>query len=305
MKYNAIVLLGEHNTGKDTLGNFLVSIVPGAGIVKFGGLNKYLVARMFDKSVESMEDKTERQQKVIHELSPLTMLNLLFQAGQLETPEAEALRKSYRINAITAAASVEFPIFTDIRRQEELNEVKARYNPFVVFLFAKVGFQGKSGDEFVRQMWLENDYDWGVHTVGIHSVEHSQRFLLDGLAAHNIKTIEKPKVYLRNKWRHVMPGTQWISYDSFMDMFAEAGGLLEELSESTAHAMVEAFLRNANAHEIKSYLGLEDDKSYSMLKCDPALLMLNTIAKTHDIYIEIADSEGDFIKYNGVVEQWN
>lgn len=304
MTFDSIVFLGEHGSGKDTLGNYICEIVNNAGIVKFGLLGKQLTAKAFEVPLELLEDKDKRKEIALYQLSPLTFLNLLFQAGQLDTPEAKALRESYVTNALNRAFAFDFPVFTDIRRQEELDAVKTKYNPLVILLATEFSFVGAPGDEYIEQMYFnnKNEIHFVLQTVGLKTLENTKETLRNELRVRNVMTKEKPKVYLRNRWQNVVPGTKWLSFESFMDMFSEAGGFLAVISEDTAHAMVEAFLENANAHEIIAYLNLEDDESYSMLKCDVARLMIDTIAKTHDVYIEL--TENDFVKYHGGTT-WN
>jgi len=133
---DSLVLLGYSGAGKDTLASLLEREFPGCTItIKFSCLTKQLVAKLWGVDPCMLENKQWRS--ATHyifdghpiKLTPMDLLSALYH-GALHSNLALA-------NIEVALASIppgSFPVFTDIRRQLELDAVLRFYQPRIVWL---------------------------------------------------------------------------------------------------------------------------------------------------------------------------
>lgn len=122
----ALVLIGYSGVGKDTIAHLLNTQSRLAGAVhnaKFGEFGKLLTAKVFDLELAEMEDKVKRAETMysdICQFSPLDFLTVLFAGAE----KSKAYTESYRAYTVEKAkASGKFPVFTDVRRIQELDYV--------------------------------------------------------------------------------------------------------------------------------------------------------------------------------------
>lgn len=292
MHFDSIVLIGEHGSGKDTIGKHIVSVVDGAGIVKFGAFGKLLVSKAFNLSLDDMECKETRETTKLFGLSALDLLNLLFQAGSTDTKEALKLREAYQSFAITTASVFDFPVFTDIRRIEELAFVREEFNPLIVGLEKLSSYPRLSGDEQVDELMEEVDIT--CCTVGYDTPERTITLIESKLRAYGIQLKTRPKFFVCNPGliTKVVDGTTYIGTNPFMDLVENQ---MPYLSDETACAMLQAFLDNANGKEILGYFVIEKDKSYTTQYNVALTYVLHHISKTHDIYIQ--EETGEYVQW--------
>ena len=292
MYFDSVVLIGEHGSGKDTIGKHIVSVVEGASIVKFGAFGKLLVSKAFNLSLDDMECKETRETTKLFGLSALDLLNLLFQAGSTDTKEALKLREAYQSFAITIAKVIDFPVFTDIRRMEELDFVREGFNPLIIGLEKLSSYPRLSGDEHVDE--LMEEVDISCCTVGYNTPEQSIALIESKLRSYGISLKVKPKLFICNSGllTKVVDGTTYIGMNPFCDVIENQ---MPYLSDETACAMLQAFLDNANAHEILGYFVIEKDKRYTTKYNVALTYVLHHISKTHDIYIQ--EKTGEYIQW--------
>lgn len=140
MKYehDAVVLIGRRDAGKDTVFNELNRILPNAYNVKFASLSKELTAAAISQPLYVLENKEKRVQPVIFNgiplpLTPLQIVNALYFGGQ-EVPEIIDAAVFYAFARIPLDR---LPVFTDIRRFKEIDNICTRYEkPLFIFLDA-------------------------------------------------------------------------------------------------------------------------------------------------------------------------
>lgn len=154
-KPHALVLTGYSGVGKDTLANLLAARYCGITIHKFSGFTKSLVASALSVPKSYLEDKHWRTTHSFGKdwdleshFSPLDLLALLFQATELNTPEAQRLKALNVEYCTKLALHCHKPIFTDVRRELEMSAVQDHFQTTVVHLTRDGVKQGVS-DPFV------------------------------------------------------------------------------------------------------------------------------------------------------------
>lgn len=184
MKPPALVLIGYSGVGKDTLANLLAARYSGISIHKFSGFTKSLVAASLDVPKSYLEDKNWRSTHnfgkdwdlEVH-FSPLDLLALLFQATELDSPEAERLKALNVEYCIKLALQCTKPIFTDVRRDHEMSALQNHFSTTVVYLTRDNISQGVS-DSFVDA--LATYYaDLQLHIPAGESPLHSATHLVN------------------------------------------------------------------------------------------------------------------------------
>jgi hypothetical protein len=127
----AIILLGSHGAGKDTIANELIARHPKVFCnVKFSTLLKKITANAFYTTTARLEEKKWRNEIKNFGVSPLNVLNALFY-GYSYVPELAEAIIDYGISSIPKHAT---PVFTDIRRVGELEAVYKNYEKDNVYL---------------------------------------------------------------------------------------------------------------------------------------------------------------------------
>lgn len=151
----ALVLIGYSGVGKDTLASLLSARYSGITIHKFSGFTKSLVASALYVPKSYLEDKRWRTTHNFGKnwdldchFSPLDLLALLFQATELDSPEAERLKAINVEYCIKLALQCCKPIFTDVRREHEMSALQNHFSTTVVHLTREGNKQGVS-DSFV------------------------------------------------------------------------------------------------------------------------------------------------------------
>jgi hypothetical protein len=158
MKPPALVLIGYSGVGKDTLANLLAARYSGISTHKFSGFTKSLVASALSVPKSYLEDKSWRTTHnfgkdwdLESHFSPLDLLALLFQATELDTPEAQRLKDMNVEYCIKLALQCSKPIFTDVRREHEMRALQQHFSPFVVYIERK-GINPGVSDAFVDDL---------------------------------------------------------------------------------------------------------------------------------------------------------
>jgi hypothetical protein len=140
----ALVLLGNHGAGKDTVANALMSRYKGFENIKFGSLCKKIVAEAFDIDPAVTEHRVNRTISGImttfgifgNSLCALDMLNVLFEGSKGNSQAAVNFREASIQYAMHRANLALVPIFTDVRREQEMEAVVAAYRPTVIHLLS-------------------------------------------------------------------------------------------------------------------------------------------------------------------------
>jgi ribose 1,5-bisphosphokinase PhnN len=116
----ALVLLGSHGSGKDTVANSLIVKYPGSFYnAKFSKLLKEITANAYYTNTKQLENKTWRNTPGMYRVSPLDVLNALFYGST----HVQNLAESILDSCISSIPLDTIPIFTDIRRDKELQKV--------------------------------------------------------------------------------------------------------------------------------------------------------------------------------------
>lgn len=195
MKYNALVLLGYSGVGKDTMANMLCK-TSGCVNSKFGELPKRLACNLLTLpySRDLVESKANRESAVagFYGLSLMDVLTVLYKGSQDSEPMLKAIRQ-FTFDKIGA----DVPIFTDVRRQTELDAINERYQPLVIRLVRSdvgLGVNDSQLDE------LEADVIFYLSPGDIHK---SYKRLCELLLAQGFKTLAliKPTLYLYTDYR--------------------------------------------------------------------------------------------------------
>jgi len=132
---DSLVLLGYSGAGKDTLASLLEREFPGCSIVKFAALIKKLVAKLWGVDPSLLEDKQWRL--ATHfildghpiKLTPMDLLSALYHGA----PHSNLALANIEV-ALASIPAGSFPVFTDIRRQLELDAVFRFFQPRIVWL---------------------------------------------------------------------------------------------------------------------------------------------------------------------------
>jgi hypothetical protein len=187
----ALVLLGYHGVGKDTLCTLLQSRFSDVGNIKFGSLNKRLVAEVFNLCPSYLEDRDFRAtfdcMKTFGytgcKLSLIDLLDVLFQGMQSSTPAAANLSAACHRYALEQAKEYELPVFTDIRNWSEIQAVLDNFDAVVVWL----------RDDSI-EAGLSDDHIDAIAEAHANVVQHrlagSPLSTLEELVANVKKTIE-------------------------------------------------------------------------------------------------------------------
>ena len=154
----ALVLIGYSGVGKDTLANLLAARYVGMSIHKFSGFTKSLVASALCVPKPYLEDKVWRTAHSFGKdwdlesrFSPLDLLALLFQATALDTPEAARLNAINVEYCMKLALKCAKPIFTDVRRVQEMSTLQDHFSTTVILLTRDGVTEGVS-DYFVNSL---------------------------------------------------------------------------------------------------------------------------------------------------------
>lgn len=152
MELKALVLLGYRNTGKDSICKALQESYSNIHNAKFGAYNKELAAHLTMCGVQKFEDKQWREQPMFsdHSFKPTDLLNALFAFTKVNKNH----RKTVYTDTFGKIPFSSLPVFTDIRREEELNEVIGYYgsNCVVVFWLNRIGQEPSEGDEDLPEL---------------------------------------------------------------------------------------------------------------------------------------------------------
>jgi hypothetical protein len=142
MKYDSLVLLGVGNSGKDTVYQKFANLQPNSVNIKFSSFSKHLLGWLMGIPQDYFENKELRTQYKValdnlegsfEYRSPVCLLDLvnaLYFGGE-RVPTLLQAGVEYAHAQVTPDC---FPVFTDIRRQHELDSVLQKYTPLVVLL---------------------------------------------------------------------------------------------------------------------------------------------------------------------------
>ena len=174
----ALVLLGRHRTGKDTMANLLEFAYNRVINVKFSALSKRLVASALDLPYSATEDRHFRSEYcatktfgVETDLSILDLLNVLYYGMESDTEAASRMVSAGIKYALTVAEGAYHPVFTDIRRQLELDAVLERYPNCKIVRLTKEGEElqaPEAGDEQLQYLF---DYISFARGSEVHTIE--------------------------------------------------------------------------------------------------------------------------------------
>jgi hypothetical protein len=155
----ALVLLGYHGIGKDTIARMVETDYKGVGNVKFGALNKRMVAEIFNFCPSYLENHDFRSTFDCMEtygiggqkLSPLDLLNVMFSGMQADTSAARNLSSACHAYTLQVAEAYALPVFTDIRNMSEMEAVADKFDKVVVHL-RDLSLQPGLGDSNVDEV---------------------------------------------------------------------------------------------------------------------------------------------------------
>lgn len=253
-KYNAIVLLGYHNIGKDTLANRLVEEYPQFVNTKFSALSKLLI---YTATGVDCNDKKARElpiglNNINTNLSAIQLLNALFLASNHEPSLAKA-NIEFAINSISKG---KIPVFTDVRRVAEMQAVSAHFIPLVIVLYDKDVKPGESDEQIDNVKATIPSFD--VMRLHTHrgGEQSAYSWLLEYLKSRNLLPVDARQMF--GKYTHDLLTLNSkhfpVSRESQKELIAHFGfGLVEELTEFfIAHAGD----RIAEAGDVMAYLVL-------------------------------------------------
>lgn len=158
-KPNCLVLLGHHGVGKDTLCGMMQAARPGVVNAKFGALNKRFVAEMLNVGPSALEDREWRSGHNLMQtfgvpnqsLSPLDLLNVLYQGLQSSSPSADRLRAAHTAYTLQKAKEGKLAVFTDVRNEHEMLAIYTEFNPVVIYIRDNL-VPPSEGDENVQSL---------------------------------------------------------------------------------------------------------------------------------------------------------
>lgn len=146
LELKSIVLLGYRNAGKDSVCRYLQEHFEQQFYnAKFGAYNKSIAAQLMRVPVSFMEDKEWRNQPLIDDITALDILNSLFYLSEHST----ALQNKIHNTCLSNIPDNLIPVFTDVRRQTELNKVLEKFGKdhTAVFLLYNENAVFSKGDE--------------------------------------------------------------------------------------------------------------------------------------------------------------
>lgn len=151
----AIVLLGYRNAGKDSVCKELQRQYPGVfHNAKFGAANKQLAANLLMVDSLKFEDKKWRGSTFVggshFEFTPLDLLNSLF----LLSDNHEGMQKQIDAYCLDIILENTIPVFTDVRRERELNKVFERFglDDTDVYYLEPITAEESPGDEEIDDL---------------------------------------------------------------------------------------------------------------------------------------------------------
>lgn len=146
----AVVLLGYRNAGKDSVCKGLQERYTNIWNAKFGAYNKELVASFLKIPVSLFEDKDYRNRPWFDDFTPLDLLNAVF----LFSNTNERLQQKIDDHCLDSIPKGYLPVFTDVRRQRELEQVFNKYGEAhtVVFNLDPACAEESEGDEELDEL---------------------------------------------------------------------------------------------------------------------------------------------------------
>lgn len=158
----AIVLLGAHGVGKDTMADLLFNTRKGVENIKFSEFSKRFVASAISVPYSYLNTGQFRKSYRVASyfgfgspLTPLDILNVLFQGMASGSESGKRMIDAGIDYAITKADASFLPVFTDIRRQAEYDAVVDNFgkdNTIVVLLQREQAQAVEEGDEGLLEL---------------------------------------------------------------------------------------------------------------------------------------------------------
>lgn len=162
--YNALVILGNRNSGKDSvaerlrLENFEKPFVN----VKFGAYNKRLIESALTLPEGTLDNKNLRTVPLCFHTgcTPLDFVDVLFQGMSSGTDAAKRLQDYIQLETLQGFIRNHeqndcIPVFTDVRRVEELRAIKREFTPLVFVLDGGVRAPGAETDQNLSDILKE------------------------------------------------------------------------------------------------------------------------------------------------------
>lgn len=141
---NPILLLGRHGAGKDTIATLLQNQFKGVENVKFGELNKRIAASACDIPWEYTNDRTFRRNYDVgsnfgikSDFTLIDLLNVLYNGSLGSNSSARKLVKTGIEFTINNCKNCQRPVFTDVRRMQELNAVLNEYGDTIKAIYIR------------------------------------------------------------------------------------------------------------------------------------------------------------------------
>lgn len=279
--HNAIVLIGNSGVGKDTVANMLIRDYPGVFVnVKFSSLTKAIFAQLGFTEAQvngTDKEKVREQTLVINDketgVSLLDLLVSLFHGSHKTN-----LHRANITWALNSIPSGSIPIFTDVRRADEMQAVRKNYTPLVIKLYSPDIIPGAADAEIASLAW-----DFQVNRLNnqqhktydeVRKLAEDANIVFD-LSAERIQLAEYIGALLKlNRSKLTDP-----TFDHTTFYF----GLIEEILEFT-----EAVINRRDRDTIVKEAG--DVAAYAtLLTCDIMLGKENRVVDIADLFITTTD----------------
>lgn len=293
-KYNAVILLGYHGVGKDTLANRLIKDNSAFVNIKMSKMYKDLLQHtlgLTEAEINGTDLAKVREapisicanigEELNFPFSALDILNLLFQGSRVDSRFVDS-HVTYALDSIPEG---KIPVFTDIRRIEEYEAVCRNFNPVIIFLKDKDVPPGDTDGNIPQLVGLDPDtieielirckvnkcYNELLSALSPYfKLSYDKRYLVD-VYCEKLFTLNetilpnRPEVDLNKFVSHMLFGlieelTEYHLSATFDEAKAEAGDVMAYLVLSLYGCVADSFGKESAA----SYIGYMVVDSFSL-----------------------------------------
>jgi ribose 1,5-bisphosphokinase PhnN len=303
----AIVLLGSHGAGKDTVANALIEQYPKCFYnAKFSRLLKEITANAYYANTKQMEKKHWRDIPGMYGVAPIDVLNALFY-GSAHVPK---LAESILDSCISSIPSDTIPIFTDVRRDIELQKVLDTYTEDNVVVVRLLRSSSKPDD---TDNYLNATTINFTHVNNDGSIDKTVEELIKLLGLKPPEPVYKIHMYYTPYAISVNPKYSLLDYSSntfdllllyFREVFEnhEDDLLLELVSESLTTAFNIGLLPYINKDNLptESYVELSYNFPKSLVKHfrEKVKLVWHYRVNLEDKIAHLVEPEDEVVEYD-------